>query len=352
MRVRWLSLVSWPARRAAATPVISSRRSSAFGVFWQGVFAAVLGLALPWLLMGLGLRDESAQLERQRQQALREQGDLQTRLQALQVQLSQPGAAHAPALLATDQPRADRLMLHRLALKHQVHLVLLKSSGEGTSPRFSADPPSAAGPTQAAVRDGAWRIELRGSYGALFGFVQALSDANSMWTLRQLHLTAGAQQEHRLSLLLEALPAGSWRAASAARPAGASLAWRGTDPFAAPVVLAAASVRESEPTAVKDPLADVPEHWRSEFVRERQPLEGLPLRDLVFTGTLRQGPVWLALMRGRDAVHTVKVGDYLGPDLGRVQRIDEDGLELRELRRDGGGPWAEYLRRWRVGGAP
>jgi Tfp pilus assembly protein PilP len=46
------------------------------------------------------------------------------------------------------------------------------------------------------------------------------------------------------------------------------------------------------------------------------------------------------------------VGDYLGPDHGRVQAVDQDGLDLRELKRDAQGHWTEQMRRWRVGAAP
>ena len=78
----------------------------------------------------------------------------------------------------------------------------------------------------------------------------------------------------------------------------------------------------------------------------------MPLRELYFTGTFRQGAVWVALMRSGRLVHTVKVGDYLGPHLGRVQAVDQDGLDLRELKRDERGLWAEHRLRWRVGVAP
>jgi Tfp pilus assembly protein PilP len=348
MMDRLTGLARRPARRVT---LVSARRSSAFGAFWQGVSGAIVGLALPWVLLGLGLWDESEQLAQRQLLLLREQADAQSRLQALQGQLLPPASPSTAAEASIAQPAAARLMLHRLALQHGVHLEQLKSSGEGVSRMGAVGPASAAGQGPTAARDNGLRVQLRGSYGALLGFVRALGEAGPLWALRQLHLVAGAQREHRLTLVLDALPVGPWLTPTTARPFGASARPR-FDPFSAPMESAAPVVRESEPPALKDPLADVPEHWRPEFLRERQPLEALPLRDLIFAGTLRQGASWLALIRGRDAVHTVKVGDYLGPDLGRVQRIDEDGLDLRELRRDGSGRWTEHLRRWRVGGAP
>jgi Tfp pilus assembly protein PilP len=344
-------LTQWRARGATAVSVVSARRSSAFGAFWQAALAAALGLALPWGLLGKGLWDEREQLSQRRQHLLREQQDMQARVQALQGQLAQHAATAVADVSPSIQPAAARLMLHRLALQHGVHLEQLKPLGDGVSRTGLAGSASAAGQAPTDSRDTGLRVRLRGSYGALLAFVRALGESGPLWALRQLHLEAGARREHRLALVLEALPPGPGLAPTAGQALGV---WTrpAFDPFSAPRLIATPVARGSEPPAVKDPLADVPEIWRAEFVRERQPLEAMALRDLVFTGTLRQGPVWLALMRGRDAVHTVKVGDYLGPDLGRVQRIDEDGLELRELRRDGGGHWAEHLRRWRVGGAP
>ena len=349
--VRGMGLTQWPARGTGAVSVVSARRSPALGAFWQAALAAVLGLALPWTLLGKGLWDEREQLSQRRQQLLREQQDMQARLQALQGQLAQHTATAVADVPPSRQPAAARLMLHRLALQHGVHLEQLKPLGDGVSRTGLAASASAAGQGPSESRDTDLRVRLRGSYGALLAFVRALGESGPLWALRQLHLEAGARREHRLALVLEALPPGPGLAPTAGQSLGA-LTRPAFDPFSAPLPTAAPAARGSEPPVVKDPLAEVPEIWRAEFVRERQPLEAMPLRDLVFTGTLRQGPVWLALMRGRDAVHTVKVGDYLGPDLGRVQRIDEDGLELRELRRDGGGPWTEHLRRWRVGGAP
>ena len=96
----------------------------------------------------------------------------------------------------------------------------------------------------------------------------------------------------------------------------------------------------------------MPLHWQAELKRERQPLEAYALRDLFFAGTLRQGPSWLALVRAGGLIHTLRVGDYVGPDLGLVRSVDEEGLELREIGRDATGQWAESLRRWRVGVSP
>ena len=104
-------LTQWPARRANAVSVVSARRSSAFEAFWQAALAAVLGLALPWTLLGKGLWDEREQLSQRRQQLLREQQDMQARLQALQGQLAQHTATAVADVPPSRQPAAARTAL-------------------------------------------------------------------------------------------------------------------------------------------------------------------------------------------------------------------------------------------------
>ena len=110
----------------------------------------------------------------------------------------------------------------------------------------------------------------------------------------------------------------------------------------------AAAVAQAEPVGPPP----MPSHWQAELKRERQPLEAHALRDLFLTGTLRQGLNWFALVRVGGIVHTLRVGDYVGPDLGLVRSVDEEGLDLREIGRDPSGQWVELPRRWRVGVSP
>lgn len=67
--------------------------------------------------------------------------------------------------------------------------------------------------------------------------------------------------------------------------------------------------------------------------REAGPLEQFALGDLRLVATVRlpdQG--WQAYVRATDdLVHTVRTGDYLGRNYGRVERITANGLVLREL---------------------
>ncbi|MEY4654390.1 MAG: hypothetical protein RI884_2971 [Pseudomonadota bacterium] len=80
---------------------------------------------------------------------------------------------------------------------------------------------------------------------------------------------------------------------------------------------------------------------RPEQARPRQPLEAYPLDTMTLVGSLvRQGqPV--ALVRIDQRVHTVRVGAYLGQNYGKVIRITENQLLLREIVQDASGLWTE-----------
>lgn len=193
-------------------------------------------------------------------------------------------------------------------------------------------PVQAAGPRLAQVQ-----LRLRGRYAQHGAFVAALSDP--AWAVRLLRyqLQSGAGGMHGAELALE-LPN------SAALPT----AWTGArirthrisahDPLGEP------------PTA--DPLATVPPQWRAEFLRPKDLLETLPLSAFALAGTLQQGGEWRALLQGERMLHTLRVGDRLGQDFGRVQRITEQGMWLREVLKDLQGQWAERERLWRVGERP
>lgn len=159
---------------------------------------------------------------------------------------------------------------------------------------------------------------------------------------------------HSLELQIEALNPSRWLPPPAPEP----LNWAGTgDPLGLPAERSPTRLAATDKTAPPepvpvDPLASMPPAWRAEWDRPRGPLESLSLKDLTLSGTLKKGTVWTALVRSGAVIHSLAVGDYIGPDLGRVQQVDEAGLELREIRRNLQGQWVEQSRRWPVGGAP
>ena len=75
----------------------------------------------------------------------------------------------------------------------------------------------------------------------------------------------------------------------------------------------------------------------------RQLLEGLALDSLQLVGTLMQGREISALVQAGGTLYRVRIGDYLGPRFGHVQRITDSALELQELLRKTDGGWTAQV---------
>ena len=80
-----------------------------------------------------------------------------------------------------------------------------------------------------------------------------------------------------------------------------------------------------------------------ELNRRKEPLEALPLDAVAMVGSLiRQGqPV--ALLRVDNLLYQVRVGNYLGQNSGRIMKISETELALREIVQDAAGEWTERM---------
>jgi len=81
-----------------------------------------------------------------------------------------------------------------------------------------------------------------------------------------------------------------------------------------------------------------------DLARPRAALESLALDQFEMVGTLSRGSQVFALLRAASTVHRLAVGDYVGPDHGRVTAIHERHIELVELFPDGQGAWLERPR--------
>ena len=75
--------------------------------------------------------------------------------------------------------------------------------------------------------------------------------------------------------------------------------------------------------------------------RQREPLEAFPLDTLKRVGNLRRGSVEVALLRADSTVYQVRVGNYIGQNFGRVLRISENEVSIRETIQDATGTWIE-----------
>lgn len=79
----------------------------------------------------------------------------------------------------------------------------------------------------------------------------------------------------------------------------------------------------------------------AELNRRREPLEAYPLDSMSMVGSVDKRGQPFALLRVDNLLYQVKVGDYLGQNYGRITRIDETQVALREIVQDAAGEWIE-----------
>ena len=75
--------------------------------------------------------------------------------------------------------------------------------------------------------------------------------------------------------------------------------------------------------------------------RRREPLEAFPLDSLKMVGTLRKPGASFVLVQAENTVHQAKVGTYIGQNFGRITRITDSEVEMKEIVQDASGEWVE-----------
>lgn len=76
--------------------------------------------------------------------------------------------------------------------------------------------------------------------------------------------------------------------------------------------------------------------------RNREELEQFELDSLRMVGTLENADEnWAIVSDPDNTVHRVKVGNYMGRNIGKIINIFEDRVELREIIQDSNGRWDE-----------
>jgi type IV pilus assembly protein PilP len=78
-----------------------------------------------------------------------------------------------------------------------------------------------------------------------------------------------------------------------------------------------------------------------ELSRRREPLEAYPLDATVMVGSLIKVGQPVALVKVDNLVYQVRAGNYLGQNYGRITKVDETSLTLREIVQDAAGEWIE-----------
>jgi type IV pilus assembly protein PilP len=78
-----------------------------------------------------------------------------------------------------------------------------------------------------------------------------------------------------------------------------------------------------------------------ELNRRKEVLEAYPLDAIAMVGTMLPKGVAVALVRVDKLLYQVRVGDYLGQNYGKVTKLTETELTLREIVQDAAGEWIE-----------
>lgn len=99
--------------------------------------------------------------------------------------------------------------------------------------------------------------------------------------------------------------------------------------------LARALKRESTQSAASGALID------PELARRKEPLEAFPLDSMTMVGSLLKEGKPVALIKVDNLLYQVRPGNYLGQNYGRISKITETQVTLREVAQDAVGEWVE-----------
>ena len=78
-----------------------------------------------------------------------------------------------------------------------------------------------------------------------------------------------------------------------------------------------------------------------ELSRRKEPLESYPLDTMAMVGTLVKQGKPVALVRVENLLYQVRPGNYLGQNYGRIMKVSEADVVLREIVQDAAGEWIE-----------
>ena len=252
------------------------------------------------------------------QQQLSEKTSLSARVEARvrQFELAQAKAAQLSLQLA-DEGQVPGLLedLSRLAIANGLAVASVTVLEERPQPFFVEQP---------------LQVAVSGAFHDMAAFVKALGQLSRMVTVHDVSLrTDGAAL--RLDLLAKIYrnaAQGADNVGSTDRLVDASAALR--DPFRPPALQSGPVI--GRPASAPD------------FSRERSVLESMAVDQFEMVGTLSRGVQNFALLRAASNVHRLAVGDYLGPNHGRITAIHDNRVELAELFPDEQGAWLERSR--------
>lgn len=80
-----------------------------------------------------------------------------------------------------------------------------------------------------------------------------------------------------------------------------------------------------------------------ELARRKEPLEAYPLDTMVLVGSIIKSGQHVALLKVDNLLYQVKIGGYLGQNYGKVTKVTETEITLREIVQDAVGEWIERV---------
>lgn len=111
----------------------------------------------------------------------------------------------------------------------------------------------------------------------------------------------------------------------------AYVALNGVEPFSAQKLTVALKQEARQPNSL---LA-------AEINRRKEPLEAYPLDSMRMVGSVTKSGRPYALLRVDNLLYQVKQGDYVGQNYGKITKISETDVSLREIVQDAAGEWIE-----------
>ncbi|WP_245503468.1 pilus assembly protein PilP [Aquabacterium lacunae] len=103
------------------------------------------------------------------------------------------------------------------------------------------------------------------------------------------------------------------------------------EPFSPQKLIAANRQESAQPSALV----------AAELNRRREPLEAFPLDTVRMVGSVVRSGTQFGLLKVDNLLYQVKVGDYLGQNYGKIMKITETEISLREYVQDASGEWIE-----------
>ena len=115
----------------------------------------------------------------------------------------------------------------------------------------------------------------------------------------------------------------------------AYLAASALDPFSKDRLAAVLGGSSNAPASISDALV------APEKLRRKEQLESYPLDAISMVGFLKRDRTDVGLIKVDGLIYQVSNGMYMGQNYGKIKKISESSITIREIVQDGVGEWIE-----------